>query len=135
MLVGLAGVALLLLPGSSGHVDLPYAVLVLVAALCWAAGSLLVTRTAVPAEPAVMSFIEMIAGGAALVVVAAGRGEFARLHLADISTKSWLSLGYLVIFGSMIAFSAYVSPWRTPRPRWSPPTPTSTRWWQWCSAC
>ena len=108
VLVGLAGVALLLLPGSSGHVDLPYAVLVLVAALCWAAGSLLVTRTAVPAEPAVMSFIEMIAGGAALVVFAAGRGEFSRLHLADISTKSWLSLGYLVIFGSIVAFSAYV---------------------------
>lgn len=109
VMVGLGGVALLLLPGSSGgHVDLAYALVVLVAALSWSVGSLLVTRIAVPARPEMMSAIEMIAGGAVLLVVGAGRGEFARVHLSEISAKSWLSLAYLVIFGSIIAFSAYV---------------------------
>jgi drug/metabolite transporter (DMT)-like permease len=109
VLVGLAGVALLLLPGSGGkHFDVAYAALILLAALSWSMGSLLVTRTTVPDEPAMLSSIEMVAGGAVLLVAAASRGEFARLHLGDISTKSWLSLAYLVVFGSIVAFSAYL---------------------------
>ncbi len=109
VLVGLAGVALLLLPGSGGkHVDVGYAALILLAALSWSVGSLLVTRTAVPSEPAMLSSIEMVAGGAVLLVAGAARGEFARVHLGDISGKSWLSLAYLVIFGSIVAFSAYL---------------------------
>jgi drug/metabolite transporter (DMT)-like permease len=107
--VGLAGVALLLLPGSGGeHVDLPYSLLILLAALSWSVGSLLVTRSAIPEEPAMLSSIEMLAGGAVLLVAGAARGEFAHLHPADFSGKSWLSLAYLVVFGSILAFSAYL---------------------------
>ena len=108
VLVGLAGAALLLLPGSSGHVDFGYSLLVVLAAFSWAVGSVLVTRVRLPAEPAVMSSIEMLAGGVVLVILATARGEFTHLHLADITTKSWLSLGYLIVFGSIVAFSAYV---------------------------
>ena len=109
VLVGLGGVALLLLPGSGGsHVHIGYALLVVFAALSWAAGSVLVTRVRVPDDPAVMSSVEMLAGGLVLLVVGAGRGELSGLHVADITTKSWLSLAYLVVFGSIVAFSAYV---------------------------
>jgi drug/metabolite transporter (DMT)-like permease len=108
VLVGLGGAALLLLPGSSGHVDFGYSLLVVLAAFSWAVGSVLVTRVRLPAEPAVMSSIEMLAGGVVLVIAATARGEFTHLHLGDITTKSWLSLGYLIVFGSIIAFSAYV---------------------------
>ncbi len=109
VLVGLGGVALLLLPGSGGsHVQVGYSLLVVLAALSWAAGSVLVTRVRVPDSPAVMSSVEMLAGGLVLLVVGAGRGELSGLHVADISAKSWLSLGYLVVFGSIVAFSAYV---------------------------
>jgi drug/metabolite transporter (DMT)-like permease len=108
VLIGLGGAALLLLPGSGGHVNLGYSLLVVLAALSWAVGSVLVTRVPVPAEPMVMSSIEMMAGGTALVVAAAVRGEFTDLHLGAISTKSWLSLGYLIVFGSIVAFSAYM---------------------------
>jgi drug/metabolite transporter (DMT)-like permease len=55
-----------------------------------------------------MSSVEMLAGGLVLLVVGAGRGELSGLHVADITAKSWLSLGYLVVFGSIVAFSAYV---------------------------
>ena len=109
VLVGLGGVAVLLLPGSSGsHVDLPYAGLIVLAALSWAVGSLLVTRAKVPPQPDVLSFVEMLSGGVVLLAMGAARGEFGSLHLAQISTKSWLSLGYLVVFGSIVAFSAYI---------------------------
>lgn len=108
VLIGLGGAALLLLPGSGGHVNLGYSLLVVLAALSWAVGSVLVTRVPVPAEPAVMSSVEMLAGAAVLLVAAAARGEFSDLHLADITTKSWLSLAYLIVFGSIVAFSCYV---------------------------
>lgn len=109
VLVGLAGAALLLLPGSGGsHIDVGYALLVVLAALSWAVGSVLVTRLRVPDDPGVMSSVEMLAGGVVLLVASAGRGELSDLRLGDISGKSWFSLAYLVVFGSIVAFSAYV---------------------------
>ena len=106
--LGFAGVALIFLPGDSGETDLAYAALCVLAALFWAIGSLLVTRRPVPADPLTLTTIEMLAGGAALLVVAAGHGELAGLSVAAISGKSWLALGYLIVFGSLIAFTAYV---------------------------
>jgi len=108
VLIGLGGAALLLLPGSGGHINLGYSLLVVLAALSWALGSVLVVRVRVPGEPAVMSSVEMLAGGAVPLLIAAARGEFADLHLGDISGKSWLSLAYLIVFGSIVAFSAYM---------------------------
>ena len=109
VVVGLAGVALLLLPGGSGGpVSLGYSALVLGAALSWALGSMVAIRGDVPANPAAMSAIEMVAGGAVLAVIGAVRGEFGGLDLGAFSTKSWLSLGYLIVFGSIVAFSCYV---------------------------
>jgi drug/metabolite transporter (DMT)-like permease len=109
VLVGLGGLALLLLPGSAGsHVDLGYSMLLVVAALSWAAGSVLVTRVELPGDPAVLSSVEMFAGGVVLLLAAAGGGEFSKLDLGAISVRSWLSLAYLVVFGSIVAFSAYV---------------------------
>ncbi len=109
VLVGLAGVAVLLLPGSrGGHVQVLYCLVVLLAALSWSAGSLLAVRLPVPDEPARLSSIEMLAGGVVLLAAAAARGEFTRFDLSTVSAKSWLSLGYLIVFGSLVAFSAYV---------------------------
>lgn len=109
VLVGLVGVAVLLLPGgSSGSVSVGYSCLVVAAAFSWALGSMVAIRADVPANPAMMSAIEMAAGGALLAVIGAVRGEFAGLDLGSYSTRSWLSLGYLILFGSIVAFSCYV---------------------------
>jgi len=109
VIVGLGGAALLFLPGGhGGGVNLWYAGLVLIAALSWSVGSMLSTQIAVPADPLVFSAIEMLAGGLALLLLAAVRGEFAQVRIDEISTRSWLSLAYLVVFGSIVAFSAYV---------------------------
>jgi drug/metabolite transporter (DMT)-like permease len=108
VLLGFAGVALIFLPGSSGDIDLAYAALCVLASLSWAIGSLLVTRRPVPADPLTLTTIEMLAGGAALLVVAPTVGELRGFSVADVSGTSWLALAYLIVFGSLVAFTAYV---------------------------
>lgn len=109
VLLGFAGVALIFLPGGgSGGTDVGYAALCVLASLSWAAGSLLATRRPVPADPLTLSTVEMLAGGLVLLVVAAGRGELTGFSFGAVSGRSWLALAYLVVFGSLIAFTAYV---------------------------
>lgn len=108
VLVGFTGVALLLRPGAGGGLDLGYAALIVLAALSWSIGSLLVARRAVPADPLVLSAVQMLAGGLALAGLAAGHGELSGFDVGQVSGKSWLALGYLVGFGSLLAFSAFV---------------------------
>jgi drug/metabolite transporter (DMT)-like permease len=109
VLLGFAGVALIFVPGGdSGGSDLGYAALCVVAGLSWAIGSLLVTRLPVPADPLVLTSVEMLAGGLGLLIVAPAIGELSGFSVRDVSTASWVGLGYLVVFGSLVAFTAYV---------------------------
>ena len=59
------------------------------------------------AGPVLATGMELLAGGAALLVLAAVTGEFGSLHLGHVSARSWLALGYLIVAGSIVAFSAY----------------------------
>jgi drug/metabolite transporter (DMT)-like permease len=108
VLIGLGGVALIFLPGGSGGTDLGYAALTVFAALSWAVGSLLVTLLPVPADPLTLTAVEMVAGSVVLLVAAAARGEFGRFAPGDAPGSAWFALCYLVVFGSLIAFTAYV---------------------------
>jgi drug/metabolite transporter (DMT)-like permease len=108
VLVGLGGVALIFLPGGSGGTDAGYAGLCVLAALSWAVGSLLVTRRPVPADPLTLTGVEMAAGGLVALAAAAAHGEFAGFAPGDASGKAWFALSYLVVFGSLVAFTAYV---------------------------
>jgi drug/metabolite transporter (DMT)-like permease len=108
VLVGFAGVALLLLPGGSGGIDAKYALLIVLASLSWSIGSLLVARRPVPADPLVLSAVQMLAGGVALFALSAARGEFGGFSVGQVSLKSWLAVAYLVVFGSLVAFTAFV---------------------------
>ena len=73
----------------------------------WAAGSLYARSAPRPESGAQMSGMQMLAGGVFLLLVALGSGEFARFTLADVSLRSALAFGYLTVFGSLVAFSAY----------------------------
>ncbi len=107
--VGLAGLAALLLagPGVGGTVGNAWwgPWLVLLAALCWALGTFATTRMPVPQSPFVLATVEMLAGGAFLVVAGWLAGE--RLDVGAISATSWLAWGYLSIIVSLGAMSAY----------------------------
>lgn len=107
VLLGLAGLAVLTLPGLSGDVKVAGVVLVVVATLLWSVGSFSSARLPMPANPFTASAYEMIAGGVGGLALGLVRGEQHGLDLADISTRSWAALAYLIVFGSLIAFTAY----------------------------
>ncbi|MEH1164952.1 EamA family transporter [Micromonospora sp. CPCC 205539] len=107
--LGFAGLVLLVLPaGSSDAVPLVGALTVVAAATSWSVGSFLSGRIRMPADPFVATVYEMLAGGLVLAGVAVGRGELRDFHPAEVSTRSWLALGYLMVAGSLVAFTAYV---------------------------
>jgi drug/metabolite transporter (DMT)-like permease len=108
LLVGLVGVAILLLPGLSGSLDLFPMLLVCLSSLLWACGTVLSTRRPLPADPFVTTIIEMGAGGTAMVLVGSLGGEWGRLDLGGVAASSWIAFAYLVLVGSAVAYSAYV---------------------------
>ncbi|HYN88651.1 MAG TPA: drug/metabolite exporter YedA [Ardenticatenaceae bacterium] len=110
LLCGFAGVALLIGPRnwSGSAVDLVGAGAVVFASFSWAVGSLYSRRAELPASALLATSIEMLAAGMLLLLVGTAGGEWARLDPGQVSLHSALALGYLVVFGSLIAFSAYV---------------------------
>ncbi|MEV1147081.1 EamA family transporter [Micromonospora sp. NPDC049799] len=107
--LGFAGLVLLVLPtGGTDAVPLVGALTVVAAATSWSVGSFLAGRIRMPADPFVATVYEMAAGAAVLAVLAAGRGEFRGFDPATVSTRSWLALAYLMVAGSLVAFTAYV---------------------------
>lgn len=105
--IGLLGTAVLLRPGG-GAADPGHLLLVLASPLTWAIGSLYATRGPLPKRLLLATAMEMLCGGALLLIAGLLTGELSGLHLDRISLVSALSLAYLVVFGSLIAFSAYV---------------------------
>jgi drug/metabolite transporter (DMT)-like permease len=106
--VGFVGVAVLLLPSGGGRSDPWHTLIVVVASLSWATGSYLATRRPMPANPFVATGLEMVIGGGATFLVGVARGELSGFSLDQVSGRSWFAVGYLVVFGSLIAFTAYV---------------------------
>jgi drug/metabolite transporter (DMT)-like permease len=106
VLIGFCGIALLTLTRGGGSADPLGVAELLVSALSWASGSFLSARLPLPENPFVASVYEMIAGGLALLVLASGQGE--SMRLGAVSVASWLALAYLVVFGSLVAFTSYV---------------------------
>jgi drug/metabolite transporter (DMT)-like permease len=107
-LLGLGGVAMLLLPGGAGRFNPAYALLIVLAALSWASGSLLSVRRPLPRDPLALATVEMLAGGLVLLAGSALRGEWSGFSFGRVSGQSWLALGYLAAAGSLLAFTAYV---------------------------
>lgn len=109
LLLGLVGMVVLIGPGQlSGHaIDLVGAGVIMVGTLCWASGSLYAAHVKDVAAPLVSTGLQMLAGGLFLSVLALLRGDFAAFHVEAVSAKSWMALGYLIVFGSWIGYTCY----------------------------
>jgi drug/metabolite transporter (DMT)-like permease len=78
------------------------------ATLSWAVGSLYSRGATLPKAPLLTTGMNMLAGGALLLAVGTASGQWSALNVAAISLKSLLSLLYLIVFGAIVAFTAYL---------------------------
>jgi drug/metabolite transporter (DMT)-like permease len=106
LLVGLGGVALLVSPGGGGT-DLLGGLACVGCAAAWAAGTLYARHAPLPSQPALASGMEMLAGGVLLGVAGLAAGEAGQVHLSQVSMESLLAVAYLVVVGSIVAFSCF----------------------------
>ncbi len=83
------------------------AIAVMIAALSWAAGSIYGLRAPIPKSSLQTPGMQMLSGGLVLLFVSLVAGEMSKFAIAEVSTNSWFGLIYLVIFGSLIGFTAY----------------------------
>lgn len=112
--LGVLGVLLLVGPhallalGGRGTMGLVGVLLILLAAFSWANGSLYSRGAPRPANMLLAASMQMLCGGALLMVAGLASGEAARLDLATVETESWLGFAFLVLLGSLVGYSAYV---------------------------
>ena len=115
LLLGLLGVSILsrpgtqttMSPGSQLHWYVGIVALLLAAAV-WAWGSLYSRKAAHPSSAIVGVGIQMISGGVLLLLVSISTGEAGRVDLVRVTTESFLAWAYIVVFGAIVAFTAYI---------------------------
>ena len=106
VVAGFIGVAILIVPeGITGRVDVVSMLMIVGAAISWSIGSYMSRRLDMPHDPLASTGVQMLVGGVALLATGALTGE--TVQPEQFSTESLLSLGYLILFGSVLAYTAY----------------------------
>jgi drug/metabolite transporter (DMT)-like permease len=107
--LGFLGVALLVLPGGTGgeHADRGGVLLLMCSTFAWALASVLSRNADLPSNTQQLSGMEMLAGGLLLLIASGIAGDWGHLRVDAISTKSGLAFLYLVVFGSLVTFTAF----------------------------
>jgi len=111
LLIGMGGVIVLTsssLKLSGTPISRIYAGALIAGAICWSVASALTRKMPLPASKAVSSGSQMLAGGVMLFAASAIRGELRGFHPGTVSIGAWFALLYLIVFGSIIGFTAYV---------------------------
>jgi drug/metabolite transporter (DMT)-like permease len=111
VLVGFMGIALLIGPsqwtGNGLQMDTTGVLVLLLASILWATGSLYSRNAQLPSSPLLGTGMEMLAGSAGLFILGTFTGEWGRLDLAAIAPRSLWGLLYLITFGALVGFAAY----------------------------
>lgn len=111
LLIGLGGVAVLVsrsLDLGGAPIEPAGAVALIVGAMAWAAASVFALTQPLPASKVMSSGAQMLVGGVMLGLTSLALGEFRDFHPQAVSGLAWFSLLYLIVPGSIIAFTAYV---------------------------
>jgi drug/metabolite transporter (DMT)-like permease len=108
LLLGFTGAALLVNDARLADVPISGLLLAVAASMSWAAGSLFARNARLPHRPLVGNAMVMMAGGAISLIWGVARGELPLVDPGRFSTASLLALGYLIVFGSWIAFTSYL---------------------------
>lgn len=106
--VGVIGVAILTgVELSAKDASLLGILAVLTGSLSWAAGVVISPKLRLPTDALARTAVPLVCGAVMLLAVAGITGEFRELHWSAVSLKSLMGLGYLIVFGSIVAFTAY----------------------------
>ena len=105
--VGFAGVGLLVGAGESSGGTVGGVLLLVLASISWASGSFFSGKLPLPGDPFVSTSVQMLTGGGALLIASLIRGELSGLEIGSFSGASLAALAYLIVFGSLVAFTAY----------------------------
>jgi drug/metabolite transporter (DMT)-like permease len=111
LLLGIAGVAVLVsrtLHLGGAPIDRLGAIALLIASMSWSVSAPLTRKLPLPSSKSMSAGIQMLAGGVLLSLCAAAFGEFHNFHFAQVSRAAWIALAYLIVAGSIIAFTAYL---------------------------
>ena len=111
LLIGIGGVLVLVSRSISfgdSPIDTIGAIALIVAAIGWSVGSALTRTLPLPSSKAMSSGAQMFAGGVLLMITSAALGEFRGFRVQAVSLKAWLALAYLIVAGSIVAFTAYL---------------------------
>ncbi|MBZ5724927.1 MAG: EamA family transporter [Acidobacteriia bacterium] len=111
LLIGMGGVGMLMsrsLNLGGAPIDRAGAAALIVASMSWSVSSALTRKLPLPPSKVMSSGAQMLAGGVFLAITAAALGEFRNFRPGTISRGVWLALLYLIVAGSIIAFTAYV---------------------------
>jgi drug/metabolite transporter (DMT)-like permease len=111
LLVGLAGVAVLVSRSVSfgdAPIESSGALALVLGAISWSLASVLSRKLTLPQSKVMSSGAQMLVGGILLLAAAAAFGEFHNFHAQQVSLRTWLALAYLIVAGSIVAFTAYV---------------------------
>ena len=111
LLIGIGGVLVLVSRSISfgdSPIDTIGAIALIVAAIGWSVGSALTRKLPLPSSKAMSSGAQMFAGGVLLMITSAALGEFRGFRVQAVSLKAWLALAYLIVAGSIVAFTAYL---------------------------
>ena len=107
---GTLGIVLLVDPGGAVGSGVPVreTLMLIAGALAWAAGSIWSRQAKLPGSAAMLVALQMLIAGVIFTGLSLAAGEPARMQAATITLQSWLGLGYLIVFGSIVGFTAYV---------------------------
>ena len=108
IVTGFLGAVLLVWGSIAGHIDPVGLGLILLATILWSCGSLFSRTADLPKRPLVGAGMEMLLGGLIMFVIGTASGEWADARFAEFSAASLWSLVYLIVFGSIVAFTSYV---------------------------
>jgi len=109
MLIGIGGIAVLVLPQGLNfeNVNLLGSFGILIGASSWASGAIYSRVAKLPRSPLITGGMQLLFGGVLLIIMSFILGEWSDFNFSDVVFRSWLGLMYLVVFGSIITFSAY----------------------------
>lgn len=112
IVLGLLGIAVLVFQPGQGETgtatDMIGIITLLAASLSWAAGSMYSRIAAMPDSPLMSTAAQMLTGGTLLIVFSYFTGDWSRLDVPSISLRSYAALGYLIVFGSIVGYTAYI---------------------------